>query len=197
MRSQGVNAITHYGVAFSERKTASAGIHCKHHAHTERRAAQMKVAIVEDEIRIREGIEKLLKKLNRQYEVVAVAENGEDGLNRIRETKPDIVITDICMPVMDGLEMLEKMTAEGLGAKTVVLSAYSDFEYARSAMKYGVTEYLLKPTSLMDFEQAMAHVEEQVMLDRSRKPAEIGSIDQVFRDLLLGRMKASPSWKDT
>ena len=83
----------------------------------------MKVAIVEDEIRIREGIEKLLKKLNRQYEVVAVAENGEDGLNRIRETKPDIVITDICMPVMDGLEMLEKMTAEGLGAKTVVLSA--------------------------------------------------------------------------
>ena len=152
----------------------------------------MKVAIVEDEIRIREGIEKLLKKLNRQYEVVAVAENGEDGLNRIRETKPDIVITDICMPVMDGLEMLEKMTAEGLGAKTVVLSAYSDFEYARSAMKYGVTEYLLKPTSLMDFEQAMAHVEEQVMLDRSRKPAEIGSIDQVFRDLLLGRMKASP-----
>ena len=60
------------------------------------------------------------------------------------------------------------------------------------AMKYGVTEYLLKPTSLMDFEHAMAHVEEQVMLDRSRKPAEIGSIDQVFRDLLLGRMKATP-----
>ena len=151
----------------------------------------MKVAIVEDEIRIREGIEKLLTKLNRNYEVVAVAENGDDGLKLIREKKPDIVITDICMPVMDGLEMLERMTAEGLHAKAVVLSAYSDFEYARSAMKYGVTEYLLKPTSLIDFEQAMAHVEEQVMLDRSRKPAEIGSIDQVFRDLLLGRMKAS------
>ena len=152
----------------------------------------MKVAIVEDEIRIREGIEKLLKKLNRDYEIVAVAENGDDGLKLIRETKPDIVITDICMPVMDGLEMLKRMTSEGLHAKAVVLSAYSDFEYARSAMKYGVTEYLLKPTSLMDFEQAMAHVEEQVMLDRSRKPAEIGSIDQVFRDLLLGRMKATP-----
>ena len=152
----------------------------------------MKVAIVEDEIRIREGIEKLLKKLNRDYEMVAVAENGDDGLKLIRETKPDIVITDICMPVMDGLEMLKRMTSEGLHAKAVVLSAYSDFEYARSAMKYGVTEYLLKPTSLMDFEQAMAHVEEQVMLDRSRKPAEIGSIDQVFRDLLLGRMKATP-----
>ena len=152
----------------------------------------MKVAIVEDEIRIREGIEKLLKKLNRDYEIVAVAVNGDDGLKLIRETKPDIVITDICMPVMDGLEMLKRMTSEGLHAKAVVLSAYSDFEYARSAMKYGVTEYLLKPTSLMDFEQAMAHVEEQVMLDRSRKPAEIGSIDQVFRDLLLGRMKATP-----
>ena len=152
----------------------------------------MKVAIVEDEIRIREGIEKLLTKLDRNYEIVAVAENGDDGLKQIREKKPDIVITDICMPVMDGLEMLEKMTAEGLHAKAVVLSAYSDFEYARSAMKYGVTEYLLKPTSLTDFSQAMAHVEEQVMLDRSRKPAEIGSIDQVFRDLLLGRMKSTP-----
>ena len=53
----------------------------------------MKVAIVEDEIRIREGIEKLLKKLNRNYEIVAVAENGDDGLKLIRETKPDIVIT--------------------------------------------------------------------------------------------------------
>jgi len=152
----------------------------------------MKVAIVEDEIRIREGIEKLLTKLNRNYEIVAVAENGDDGLKLIREKKPDIVITDICMPVMDGLEMLEKMTAEGLHAKAVVLSAYSDFEYARTAMKFGVTEYLLKPTSLMDFEQAMAHVEEQVILDRSRKPAEIGSIDQIFRDLLLGRLEATP-----
>ena len=152
----------------------------------------MKVAIVEDEIRIREGIEKLLKKLNRDYEIVAVAENGAEGLKLIREEKPDIVITDIRMPVMDGLEMLKRMTSEGLHAKAVVLSAYSDFEFARSAMKYGVTEYLLKPTSLTDFEQAMVRVEEQVMLDRSRKPAEIGTIDQIFRDLLLGRMKDTP-----
>jgi len=152
----------------------------------------MKIAIVEDEIRIREGIEKLLVKLNRGYEVIVTAENGEDGLRLIREKRPDIVITDIRMSGMNGLEMLERMAAEGLHAKAIVLSAYSDFEYARSAMKFGVTEYLLKPTSLTDFAQAMAHVEEQVMLDRNRKPAEIGSADQVFRDLLLGTMKAAP-----
>lgn len=152
----------------------------------------MKIAIVEDEIRIREGIEKLLVKLNRNYEVVVTAENGEDGLRLIREKKPDIVITDIRMSGMNGLEMLERMAAEGLHAKAIVLSAYSDFEYARSAMKFGVTEYLLKPTSLTDFAQAMARVEEQVMLDKNRKPAEIGSTDQVFRDLLLGRMKTAP-----
>ena len=152
----------------------------------------MKIAIVEDEIRIREGIEKLLVKLNRNYEVIVTAENGEDGLKLIREKKPDIVITDIRMSGMNGLEMLERMAAEGLHAKAIVLSAYSDFEYARSAMKFGVTEYLLKPTSLTDFAQAMAHVEEQVMLDRNRKPAEIGSADQIFRDLLLGRMKKAP-----
>lgn len=152
----------------------------------------MKVAIVEDEIRIREGIEKLLMKLDQNYEIVVTAENGMDGLELIREKKPDIVITDIRMPGMDGLEMLERMTAEGINAKTVVLSAYSDFEYARTAMKFGVTEYLLKPTSLTDFAQAMAHAAEQVMQDKSRKPAGIGSIDQIFRDLLAGRMEITP-----
>ncbi len=148
----------------------------------------MNVVIVEDEIRIREGIEKLLLKLNRDYHIIGTAENGAEGLELIREKKPDIVVTDIRMPIMDGLEMLEKMSAEGIQTKAVVLSAYSDFEYARSAMKWGVTEYLLKPTSLTDFAQAMEHAAEQALIVRSRKPAEIGSTEQVFRDLLAGRM---------
>ncbi|WP_321008632.1 response regulator, partial [Hungatella effluvii] len=98
----------------------------------------MRIVVVEDEIRIREGISRLLKKLNEEYEIVGAAENGQEGLALIRELKPDVVITDIRMPVMDGLEMLDRLYQENAGTKAIVLSAYSEFEYARKAMQSGV-----------------------------------------------------------
>ncbi len=111
----------------------------------------MKIVVVEDEIRIREGISRLLGKLKQGYEMEGEAENGQEGLELIRRVKPDVVITDIKMPKMDGLEMLKIMYREGIQAKAIVLSAYSEFEYARKAMSMGVTEYLLKPVTFGDF----------------------------------------------
>ena len=64
----------------------------------------MRIVVVEDEIRIREGISRLLTKLNEEYEIVGPAETGQEGLALIRDLKPDVVITDIRMPVMAGLE---------------------------------------------------------------------------------------------
>ena len=69
----------------------------------------MRILIVEDEIRIREGIEKLLGRTGRPFAIVGEAENGKAGLELLRKLKPDVVITDIKMPVMDGLEMLSLM----------------------------------------------------------------------------------------
>ena len=71
----------------------------------------MKVLIVEDEIRIREGIRKLLTKLSEEYLVIGEAENGVQGLNMVMDLRPDLVITDIKMPQMDGLEMLLQLSA--------------------------------------------------------------------------------------
>ena len=104
----------------------------------------MRVVVVEDEIRIREGIEGLLEMMGEDYEFAGSAENGKTGLELIQKEQPDIVITDIRMPDMSGLEMLQEIRAQGNSVKTVVLSAYSEFEYARQAMRLGVTEYLLK-----------------------------------------------------
>lgn len=112
----------------------------------------MKFVIVEDEIRIREGILRLLPKLDKENEIVGEAENGLEGLEIIRKEKPDVIITDIRMPLMDGLDMLEKLHEEGCDAKAIVLSAYSEFEYARQAIRLGVTEYLLKPIVIGDFQ---------------------------------------------
>ena len=118
----------------------------------------MKFVIVEDEIRIREGILRLLPKLDKENEIVGEAENGLEGLEIIRKEKPDVIITDIRMPLMDGLDMLEKLHEEGCDAKAIVLSAYSEFEYARQAIRLGVTEYLLKPIVIGDFSDAVERV---------------------------------------
>lgn len=115
----------------------------------------MRVIVVEDEERIRDGIKGLLEMMGKDYEWAGEAENGRAGLKLIQEEHPDIVITDIRMPDMSGLEMLEKMAESGIFPKIIVLSAYSEFEYARQAMKLGVTEYLLKPVSVDEFSRAM------------------------------------------
>lgn len=146
----------------------------------------MRFLIVEDEIRIREGIRRLLPKLDMDNQVAGEAENGEQGLALIRQEKPDVIITDVKMPVMDGLAMLEQAYQEGCTAKAIVLSAYSEFEYARSALRLGVTEYLLKPINLKDFFGAVERVKKQMEKDRQSQPDTIGGLDQVVRNILNG-----------
>ena len=150
----------------------------------------MRIVIVEDEVRIREGFFKLLGKLGDEYEIVGEAENGRAGLEICRAKKPDLVITDVQMPEMDGLQMLQAISDEGLDIKAIVLSAYSEFEYARTAMKLGVTEYLLKPLNISDFSTALENIRHQMEEDKRKKPATVGTLDQVMRDIIGGRMSA-------
>ena len=160
-----------------------------------KKGGHMKIVVVEDEIRIREGISRLLGKLKQGYEMEGEAENGQEGLELIRRVKPDVVITDIKMPKMDGLEMLKIMYREGIQAKAIVLSAYSEFEYARKAMSMGVTEYLLKPVTFGDFSQALMHVQQQIGKE-SLQPEGMGSLEQVFQGILSGTLKPDDSIKD-
>lgn len=149
----------------------------------------MKIVIVEDEIRIREGIGKLLNRLGDDYEVLGEASNGEEGVELCLAKKPDLIITDIRMPKMDGIEMLTKIYEKGLKAKAIVVSAYSEFEYARGAMKLGVTEYLLKPISLMDFSTALNNVSLQIQEEQLKKPKGIGTFEQTITDLYYGSIE--------
>lgn len=151
----------------------------------------MKVLIVEDEIRIREGIIKLLKKIDEEYEIAGEANDGKEGLSLCEELTPDLIITDVQMPGMDGLKMLEEISKRMEMPKTIVLSAYSEFEYARSAMKLGVTEYLLKPVNLNDFSQALSSIRRQMEEDKQKKPLQIGTLEQVFREIVGGRLSVT------
>lgn len=118
----------------------------------------MRIAIVEDEIRIREGLEKLLKK-GGAHQVVGQAENGMDGLALAERERPDLVITDIRMPGMDGIKMLQALRERAVPFNAIVLSAYSEFAYAQQAVKLGVSEYLLKPIVVDELMGALRAIE--------------------------------------
>lgn len=105
----------------------------------------MKIVIVEDEVRIREGIHRLLTKTDPSFEVVGEAENGREGVELLLRKRPDLALVDVRMPELDGIGMLEAVQAQGFKPMVIVLSAYSDFSYAQQAMKLGAREYLVKP----------------------------------------------------
>lgn len=105
------------------------------------------VMIVEDEILLRESIAKKINAFSPEFNIIATAADGSEALSLLDECKPDIIITDIVMPVMNGLEFISKAVELNIDAQFVVLSGYDDFEYAKIAMQYGVRDYLLKPLS--------------------------------------------------
>lgn len=103
-----------------------------------------RVLVCEDEDLIRKGICKIVEGVCRDVQVQE-CDNGLEGYKAIAMWNPHVVITDIRMPVMDGLAMIEKAQADGAQCSYVIISAYRDFEYARTAIRCGVREYILKP----------------------------------------------------
>lgn len=104
-----------------------------------------KVVVVEDEKLVRQGIVLGTNWSKADCMVVGEAANGEEGVEAIRKYRPDIVVTDICMPDMTGIEMLEKLRGENICPIAIILTAYDEFSYAQQAIKLGVADYLLKP----------------------------------------------------
>lgn len=146
----------------------------------------MKTVIVEDEIRIREGICKLLGKMFPEIEIVGSAGNGQEGLLCIETSQPDLVITDIKMPLMDGLDMLTRMQEHGLFPKVIVLTAYSEFSYAQQAVRLGVNDYLIKPIVVQEFVQTIRKIQNLCEQEQKRIPETMGSLENVVSGILYG-----------
>ena len=105
-----------------------------------------KILIVEDEFLLRQGIKNLVHWEQEGFQVVGETNNRKEALQLIESLHPHLVITDIVMPIMDGIELTGIIQERYPEIKVVVLSSYSDFEYIKSAMKNGAEDYLLKPT---------------------------------------------------
>jgi len=116
------------------------------------------VMIVEDEPVIRNGINKSIKWDSLDCKVVALAENGRDALEKAALQKIHIVISDIMMPEMDGLELSDHLLDIYSSIKIILLTGYKEFDYVKQAMKMGVSNYLLKPTDPDELEKAVNKV---------------------------------------
>lgn len=157
----------------------------------------MKILVIEDEIRIRKGICDLLSKFFPQHEVVGNAENGQDGCEIFARTHPDLIITDVKMPVMDGLEMLSTLNRKNYKYKAIVLSAYAEFAYAQRAIQYGVSVYLIKPLVVSEFLQAMNSIEAALQEEYdAENPDALGKLDYILFGLIFGGLQLDGTLMD-
>ena len=121
----------------------------------------MKVLIADDEINIILLIKSLIDRKKTAVEIIGEAGDGITALEMVRRLKPDVVITDIRMPGMSGMDLIRHVREEQIPVEFVIISGYSEFEYARSAIQYGVSDYLLKPIKKDELNDVLAKLESQ------------------------------------
>lgn len=117
------------------------------------------VVVVEDEKLIAKNIAKNIELVNSNFKVIGIESNGEDALSFIKQNTPNVIFTDIQMPVMDGIELIRQISAYNNYIKCVVLSGHDDFTYAKSAIEYGVYAYLLKPVNIDELTNLLKKLE--------------------------------------
>ena len=142
----------------------------------------MRILIVEDEVKIRMGISRLITS-HTHHTVVGEAKNGKEGLEMISRYHPQLVISDIRMPVMDGLEMLQESVRLGNNCHFVILSGYSEFEYAQKALRYGVDDYLLKPLAPEDVTELLNKIHKKIEKEEVKNAQ---TTEGLLRELLTG-----------
>ena len=118
----------------------------------------LKTFLVEDEVVIREMIKKMIPWEQYGFELAGEASDGEMALPLILKSKPDLLITDIKMPFMDGLTLCKLVKKELPDIKIVILSGYDDFNYAKQAINIGVEDYLLKPITKNAFIERLEEI---------------------------------------
>ncbi len=122
----------------------------------------LKVLLVDDEELLRRGLKAIVHWEENECHVVAEAENGEEALEIIQNTDVDIVITDIRMPIMDGIQLMKNIWEKKKYIKVIVISGYDEFAYAQKAMEYGGSCYVLKPIDEEEINYAIKQVKNEI-----------------------------------
>ncbi len=126
----------------------------------------IKVLIVDDEATVRRGLRRTIPWQQHGFEVVGEADDGAAAIELTEELKPDIIITDICMPLMDGLEYIKLLKKKDCLSKIIILSGHDKFAFAKDAIEYGVYSYVLKPIDNNELIQLLLKAKEEIENDR-------------------------------
>lgn len=144
----------------------------------------LKVLVVEDEEMIRKGIVLAVDWAALDCVVVGEAANGLQALEAVERYAPSLIITDLKMPVMDGLEMLRQLRERGNNAFVIILTAYDSFAYAQTALRLGAVDFLLKPFHDGELEQAVTRLKQR--MDRAGQGGEKGPAPLPLPELKKG-----------
>lgn len=142
----------------------------------------MNLMIIDDEPLVRQGLQSLIDWNSYGFTVLTEAGNGEEGLEKVLRLLPDIVLLDIRMPGLSGVELMRRAREEGFRGRFILLTGYADFEYAREGIKYGATDYLLKPVDEEELLQAVLKAEQSLLLE---------NVMEIYGDQTLSQLRAS------
>lgn len=129
----------------------------------------MKLLIADDEFQIRTGLAESIDWKSLGIDTVITAENGLDAFEKCQKNRPEIVVTDIRMPGIDGIQLTRQLTELYAPLKVIILSGYSEFSYAQESVKLGVADYLLKPVSVPVLESKVAQCRQELLQQASEQ----------------------------
>ena len=143
----------------------------------------MKIVIVEDERKSLMGLTALAGQLEERWTIAGTVENGEEGNGLIGACQPDVVITDVMMEPMNGLEMMEAVREREIECKFIVLSGYADFKFAQKAIQLGSVDYLLKPVTRKTLREVLERVEQKIREEKHQIRPSTFSVQELWERL--------------
>lgn len=142
-----------------------------------------RIMIVDDETDVRDGIVEHIDWDALGFEVAAVAENGQEALDKAENCELDVVLTDIKMPFMDGLTMCERLSHTDPAVKFIILTGFDEFEYAQSAVRLHVAEYVLKPVNVEELTEVLRRIK-NVLDDNAAQMRDIEALREKYNSVL-------------
>ncbi len=140
-----------------------------------------KLMIVEDEIVVRNGMTKNINFADYGFELVSVCENGKQAMEEYGKTTPDAIISDICMPFVDGIELATFVKTQSEKVQIVLLTGHDEFEYAKAALKAGVNDYILKPITKKELKKVLCDLKEKLDKEKMQQSKVISLETDLYK----------------
>lgn len=139
------------------------------------------VLLIDDEFYFRQAMKRYLSEWSDEYQMVGEAKNGKEGLELIRQLRPDIVLMDINMQIMSGLDAMKVLYEEKIAGKVILLTGYSEFEYAHQAIRFGAVDYLLKPIDKEELKKSLDQVRDRIESEKRYKELQVKYYSASFK----------------